>query len=180
MPLRIGIALLTFAAFVSLAAAATAAAADPTPRDRDTRTPETRPAQDEVGHGPALPHHLAVFGGATIHHGHAAPTFGVEYEFRLPVWQYRLGVGPIVEGIFDTSTASIIAPAAFLHPWGGLKLLAAPGVEATSGHAAFLVRGGLGYEFHLGSWSLTPLAQFDWVFGGGLAQVYGLSVGYGF
>ncbi len=123
--------------------------------------------------------HVALFSGATIHYGHAAPTFGLEAEYLVPGTGGILGVGPLFETVLDTHTIGIAAAILTLHPFAGVRVLAGPGVEYVEGHTAVLVRGGLGYDFHIDRFSITPLASLDYI-EGSFAQVYGLAFGVGF
>lgn len=145
-------------------------------------------------------HHVAVFLGATTaeapkHGGEGAvetesegggssgetesvteATIGLDYEYRLSrIW----GVGFLFDYVGGDARASVAAAGVFLHPVAGLKLLAAPGLEHHEGENEFLVRLGVGYEFEVGRWALTPGASVDFV-DGDEAYVYGLYIGRGF
>ena len=66
-----------------------------------------------------------------------------------------------------------------VHPWQGLKVLAAAGWEHAEGHDAFVVRGGAGYDVHLGSLSVGPSIALDRA-DGHYAFVFGAAAGVGF
>ena len=145
-------------------------------------------------------HHLSVFLGATTgevekHGGHGEAgtqsegggdtgetetrteaSVGVDYEYRLSrVW----GIGFLFDYVGGGARASVAGIPIFLHPIGGLKLLAAPGLEHHEGENEFLVRLGLGYQFDLGRWGFTPGASIDFV-GSDRVYIYGLYIGRGF
>lgn len=144
-------------------------------------------------------HHVAVFLGATTavpkHGGEEVvetesegggssgetgsvteASIGLDYEYRLSrVW----GIGFLFDYVGGEARASVAGLSLYLHPVGGLKLLAAPGIEHHEGENEFLVRLGLGYELEVGRWALTPGASVDFV-GGDEAYVYGLYIGRGF
>lgn len=134
-------------------------------------------------------HHLAIFSGATnnIDAEHTDFTLGAEYEYRLPIWQNRLGIGVIGERVFADQPENILAGAALLHVGKGLKFLAAPGVVfakheshgETETVKEFLFRTGVAKDFHVGRFSVTPALNFDFI-KGHVSVVYGLTFGKGF
>jgi hypothetical protein len=100
----------------------------------------------------------------------------VDYEYRLSP---DFGVGALVDHAWGHPDATVAAAAVFVHPWRGLRLLAAPGIEYSHGEGEFLIRVGAAYEFHRGSWTVAPTVNVDFV-DGDEALVYGLTFGYGF
>jgi hypothetical protein len=145
-------------------------------------------------------HHVAVFFGATtaevsMHGGQETvetesetgaagaetesvteASIGLDYEYRLSrLW----GIGFLFDYVGGDARASVAGVPVYLHPVGGLKLLAAPGLEHHEGENEFLVRLGLGYEFEVGRWAITPGANVDFV-DGEETYVYGLYIGRGF
>ncbi len=145
-------------------------------------------------------HHLSVFLGATtadveVHGGEGdagtqseggetsgettretEASIGFDYEYRLNrTW----GIGFLFDYVAGDARTSVAGIPVFLHPAGGLKLLAAPGIERHEGENEFLVRLGLGYQFDLGRWAITPGANVDFV-DGDQVYVYGLYIGRGF
>lgn len=153
------------------------------------------------------PHHIAVFGGLTtnLELKHTDPTFGIDYEFRLPMWNEIMGVGVFAEAVLAEHTEYIAGGLLFIHPIGGLKFFAGGGAirlehEVHSDPAIHkikydgflssdeasteilykpLIRGGIGYDFHIGLLSIGPLFAVDY-FDKHFALVYGLSFGIGF
>ena len=163
-------------------------AAAPTLHAAQPSGPELPPAHADEGGGSAHDeaaghaehdHHLALFLGATHVEESTYPTVGLDYEYRLPFLNRLFGVGPMVEYIHEDHAVLIGAVALYLHPWAGLKLFSDAGYEYSEEHGDFLVRLGAGYDFHLGSVSLTPTAAVDFVHGH-TAIVGGLALGYVF
>lgn len=136
-------------------------------------------AHDEAAGHAEHDHHLALFLGATYVEESTYPTVGLDYEYRLPFLDRLFGVGPMIEYIHEEHAVLIGAVALYVHPWAGLKLFADSGYEYSEEHGDFLVRLGAGYDFHLGSVSLTPTAAVDFVHGH-TAIVGGLALGYVF
>lgn len=130
--------------------------------------------------GAEHPHHVALFAGATSFETEWTPHFtvGADYEFRLPFLDGLLGIFASGEVVVVEGTPLIFTAGLTVHPIGGLKILAGAGTEFHAEHPEpeFLVRGGLGYDFHLGMISLGPAAFVDYA-DGHVALVYGLSAG---
>jgi hypothetical protein len=67
-----------------------------------------------------------------------------------------------------------------LHPWRGLHLVAAPGMEIPKhGDVEFAMRLGAGYQFPIGRFTIGPEFNADLV-DGEPTYVIGLSFGWGF
>lgn len=121
-------------------------------------------------------------GGTSVAAAHeaaeeSAPGMGVEYEYRFNRW---IGAGALVEGVFGGVRESIILVPVSLHPWRGLRLTAAPGVDFHLNDAEFAFRVGAGYEIELGrGLTLAPEVAGDFT-RVGKTLVYGLSLGWGF
>ncbi len=153
--------------------------------------------QESVGHHGEGGHHfkngIALFLGVTDEPGHGnEPTWGVEYAHRV---SSRWGVGGLIDYAGGDQRNTVIAPAVFWKPVGGLTLLAAPGVEWHDGrggeaehylkadHAAagrdqtyFVLRFGAAYYIHLGSrYAIAPAVNLDLV-NGHEVWVYGLNL----
>ena len=123
-------------------------------------------------------HHVALFLGATDREkGHdTEPTIGADYEFRF----HRIfGAAALIDSAWKETETTVVGAGIFVHPHGGLKFLLAPGLEEHHGHNEFMVRVGAAYDFHVGSFSISPTVNVDFVDGKG-AVVYGLAFGYGF
>ena len=139
------------------------------------------------------PNHAAVFFGASTPKKDKSETsfaLGIEYERRL---NDLFGVGAVVDFVFgDFKRNALAGGAVFLHPVGDLTLLAAPGAEwvekdklgasgpTTTNEAFFIIRLGASYPFHIGSGSITPMFNVDFIGDSKTTFVYGVSFGYGF
>jgi hypothetical protein len=122
------------------------------------------------------PNHIAVFAGVATTADTSGASVGFDYERRFG----EIGVAAIVDiARLHGAQQYIAAPAVVFHPWAGLKLVAAVGVEHGHGEQALLLRGGAGYDAHLGPISIGPSVSFDSV-EGHHAVVAGLAVGSGF
>lgn len=138
----------------------------------------------EAGHGEAdghHRHHVAVLLGGAVRdeHGETESGFalGVDYEYRL---HRLLGAGALVEVATGDIRDVVAMVPFFVHPWGGLKLVAAPGVEIRgNGEAEFLFRLGGAYLFPLGDFSVGPDFAVD-IVEGHPTFVFGLVLGTGF
>ncbi len=146
--------------------------------------------QAHEGHGEthateheAHANHVAVFAGATTvteHETHHYFTLGADYERFF--MDGLLGAGALVDAAFtDADTVVVLGVPFFVHPVSSLKLFVAPGLEMVAGHNEFMVRGGLGYDIHVGNYSVTPTASIDYIVNlDHTAYVYGIAVGRGF
>lgn len=145
-------------------------------------------------------HHLSVFLGATtadveVHGGEGEAgaeseegetggettreteaSIGLDYEYRL---NRRWGVGFLFDYVAGDARTSVAGIPVILHPVGGLKLLAAPGLEHHEGENEFLVRLGLMYDFEVGGWTIAPAVNVDFV-DSEETYVYGVNIGRGF
>lgn len=161
------------------------------------------------GGGHASLNHVALFSGATTNFAHDATDFtlGLDYERRLPWADGMFGVGLFAESIFAEHSEYLFGLPLFAHPYEGLKIYAAPAViiaevpadahggghsfdkfkrdfplasdDETNSETKFVVRVGLGYDFHVNRISLGPLFEVDYM-DGDWAGIYGLSFGFGF
>ena len=111
-------------------------------------------------------HHAAVFLGGAVRAEHSTEStfaIGFEYEYRLVK---LVGAGLLAEvATGELREAVIVAPLA-LHPWRGLRLVAAPGIEIPSeGHTAFLMRLGIAYQIPIRNFTLGPEFNVDLIHG---------------
>jgi len=157
--------------------------------------------QDTVGHA-VHRHHVAFFSGAgsNVDQNHTNFTLGLEYAYRLSIWQNRLGIGVVAERVFADFSETLLAGNAIAHLGHGFKALVASGIvfaqeehivdagpeETGHGEAAqsetvreLLIRTGVSKDFHVGNFSLTPTLNLDFI-NGSAVLVYGFSVGRGF
>jgi hypothetical protein len=125
--------------------------------------------------------HIALFVGGTtaLSPSHTAFTLGLEYEYRLPVWEHRLGISPFAEVVLESEKAFLGGALVVVHPTAELKIMAGPAFERAAGHTDLVLRGGVGYEIEVSGFSVTPTFQADLVHSEVLL-VYGLALGRGF
>lgn len=125
------------------------------------------------GHG----YHAGVFMGATQTHGKTHATVGVDIEKRMTD---TLGLGLIIDSFVKAPGQAIFALGFFYHPTEHLKLILAPGSEFSHGTSQSVLRLGLGYDWHFSNGlSVGPSVSND-ILRSDSAQVYGISIGYGF
>ena len=128
--------------------------------------------------------HLALFTGATTNFEHDSTDFtlGIDYEYRF---SEMFGVGLFGEIVFAEHEETLIGVPFFIHMKNSpLKIVLAPGIIKGEDHhhhkyEKFLFRGGLGYDIHLGSCSITPTVNADLV-DGHVSLAYGIAFGVGF
>ena len=124
-------------------------------------------------------HHVAAFSGATTtttNPSNTDFTLGAAYEFRT---SSLLGIGPVADFVFASKFAALFMGGMFFHPAGDLKLVAAPGIKFQGGLSAFVMRFGVGYDFHSGPLIFTPTFNIDLI-SGDAALVWGIAIGTGF
>lgn len=142
---------------------------------------------------------VAVFLGATDEKGHDTEgTWGLDYKRRIAE---RWAVGIFFDYAGGELRNAVLAP--FVGYWpglGNLQLLAGAGVEYHNGRSQgdheksdegghgggdedatyFLIRLGVGYDFHLGeNFGVVPIVSLDFV-NDEEVWVYGVAVTYGF
>ena len=136
-------------------------------------------------------YHLALFNGATtsLTHHLTAYTLGLDFEWRL---SELLGIGLSGEYIFSEGGEMVLGVPVFVHPWSGLKLIAAPLLVMAKEHGTkeseteteeetksyFYGRIGAGYDFHFSNLTAGPVVYYD--FGHTNALTYGIMLGIGF
>jgi hypothetical protein len=107
-------------------------------------------------------------------------TLGIDYERQL---SERFGVGVLADWAFGgEGRESILAAAAFYHPWRRVRLDLAPGIQrdAARDEVEFVLRVGADYEFELrDGWSLSPNLNVDFGPNESLL-VFGVELGYRF
>ena len=117
--------------------------------------------------------HLAVFIGAVNGSGHTDLSLGSDFEYRIID---KVGIGAIADAVFSDHAHLLAAGGVFIHPVGGVKLVAAPGAGFEEGHSAFVFRTGLSYDFHVNSLSFSPTLNVDFS-EGHTTQVFGFAIG---
>lgn len=140
-------------------------------------------------------YHAGIFTGFTTNNKNNETSFtlGLDYEYRMLMTDYYLGLGLLIEGVFANNKESLIGIPIYFHPVGGLKIYIAPGfifgvepIESATGETKnntksvsnFLFRFGAGYDFHLGMFSISPGVAID-IVRGQTSYVYGLTFGLG-
>lgn len=146
----------------------------------------SRGSSVEVGHGDGHGdahhghayhrHHVALFGGITLHEEEAHPTAGLDYELRL---NQKLGVLAMAEVMFAGDPVQIYGLGAGWHVTDPLRFALIPALEVAHGHMEFLARVNVEYGFHVGSLSVGPSASLDYV-AGHILPCVGVVVGSGF
>jgi hypothetical protein len=121
-------------------------------------------------------HHAAFFGGVTLHDGHLAPSFGLDYEYLVHPMG---GVVGLFELVFGDKLQQIYGLGISGHPIPAVKIAVIPALESSHGHNAFLLRWNMEYAFHAGPLSIAPSASVDYV-NSEIAFVGGLALGFGF
>lgn len=123
-------------------------------------------------------HSAALFLGAKTLNSNTNLAVGVDYEYQpLPL----IGVVAFAEQVSKSPTQTAFGAGLALHPIPlfGLKLVAAPGLEAEDGIAHFLLRTGAVYELSLGPVFAGPAVYLDFS-NGHTGYVYGVIAGVGF
>lgn len=125
-------------------------------------------------------HHVAVFLGGGVHdedHTESGFVAGLDYEYRL---NHLVGAGLLVEVATGDLREVIVVFPFTLHPWRGLRFVAAPGMEIPKhGDVEFAMRFGVGYQFPIGHFTIGPEFNADLV-DGEPTYVIGVSFGLGF
>jgi hypothetical protein len=137
--------------------------------------------------------HAGLFLGATTLDDETDFTLGLDYERLTGLAGGTIGYGVLLDNNFAEKNIFIVGLPVFWHPWQGLKLLVAPGYEFKEGGGTdkttgkkkkakqkYLTRVGVGYDFHVDSYSIGPIVSVDLIDGGDTGVVYGLAVGTGF
>ncbi len=99
--------------------------------------------------------HIALFLGTgeefeDADHWHEAEALGLEFEYRL---SNSVGVGAVIEHLNITNRGNTVIVAPFSYHIGkGFRAFAGPGYEFKNStlESKFLLRVGIGYEFHIG------------------------------
>jgi hypothetical protein len=121
---------------------------------------------------------VGLFLGGSHHNHENGFSIGLDYEHRI---SELFGVGGLVEYTTEDFDSWVVAAPVFIHPYMGLRLLAAPGFENRESENKFLVRTGIAYMIPVAKGvAITPEYNIDFITNGEKVQVYGVSVGIGF
>ncbi len=118
---------------------------------------------------------IAGFFGLSHENNENAPAPGLEYERRI---SDKLGLGVLVEKTWGDIDSRVYAVPLTFHAeeW---KFIVAPGIEAKHGHTENLIRVGVGHEFEMTEFKVTPSLSVDFV-NSETIYVLGISFGIGF
>lgn len=122
-------------------------------------------------------HHLGLFVGSTSNFSahHTSFSLGSDYEYRI---SNLLGVGLLGEMVFAEHKETLVFGSLFVHPIEGLKIVFGNGLAFVEDKSHYVFRLGTGYDFHVGSLSVTPTINFDFGDGNSFA-VYGITFAIG-
>jgi len=124
-------------------------------------------------------HHVAVVGGFARHHGINANYLGLDYEYRL---NDKWGIGGFYEQTFNGFDIEALGITGTFHPSAGWKLMGGIGSEGKldNNKSKWLLRAGIGHDFHVGHAIVTPLLTADWIEDNSTSIYLGVAVGFGF
>lgn len=132
---------------------------------------------DERPHGAHhAPRHASLFVGAADPAHHAVVALGADLEWRLSA---PLGVAAFGDVALGAHPHGLVGAGAVLHPAAGLRVFGGPAVAISEGHRDLAGRVGLGYDLHLGRYSLTPTVNVD-VTADAVTPTVGFGFGAGF
>lgn len=124
----------------------------------------------------AMPHHVSVLFAGTAEDEEAAPSIGLDYEYRVDRF---LGIGGVAEYAFEEIDATTLLGVADLHWTDQFIVQTGPGVEFIHDRSKFVYRIGVLYEWERGGYTVSPQLHYD-ATGGDDAVVFGIAVGVGF
>lgn len=124
-------------------------------------------------------HHAAVFVGGTAVDSNNNFTLGVDYVYKTNYFDKKLSVGVLAEGFRTPGYDAYVAAIPFVYQYGDWKSVVAAGVEISHGSSYGLARIGGGYDFHVGSYSVSPVLNLDFV-KAETAVNYGVTFGMSF
>jgi hypothetical protein len=102
--------------------------------------------------------HVGLFLGSTHEEGEHKFTIGLDYEYRFS--QY-FGIGLLGEYVGEPDREGVGLVPLFLHPYKGLRFMAAPGVKPKKDEDKFIWRLGVAYRFPIGNWTIAPEFNVD-------------------
>lgn len=117
---------------------------------------------------------LSVFIGGTTNTDATAFTIGLDYQYRI---NKLIGVGLVLDYATQEIKSLLLAPAAFLHLWH-FEIVVAPGAEFSGDEVSFVFRTGIGYEFELNRFTISPSLLFDTERNEKESLVYGVAFGF--
>jgi len=121
---------------------------------------------------------VGLFLGGSHHNHENGFSVGLDYEHHI---SDIFGIGGLVEYTTEDFDSWVVAAPVYVHPYMGLRLLAAPGFENRESENKFLFRAGIAYQIPVAKGVLlTPEYNLDFITNGEKVHVYGVSVGIGF
>ena len=121
--------------------------------------------------------HVGLMLGNTHEEGEDHFTVGLDYEYRFTEY---VGIGVLLEFVGKDYREGVAMVPLFIHPYKGFRFVAAAGVKPKKDAEKFIWRLGIGYRFPIGgNWTIAPEFNLDFT-EGETAEVYGISLGYGF
>ena len=131
------------------------------------------PIMAEEVHEDQKRHHVALFLGGTHAEGENEFTVGLDYSYRF---HSLFGAGGLIDHAGGELDTTLIAPALFIYPFGGLSIVLAPGIEFNDDDN-FAFRLGFAYEFEImEKYTIAPESNLDFV-DGETDEVYGIAFG---
>lgn len=130
--------------------------------------------------GPSHPaRHVAVAVGASTDGHHVSPAVGVDGIYRFSFWHGRLGIAAVADVVLAAHPHGLAGAGLVVYPYAGLRVLVAPAVSFTDGHGTGALRAGLGYDVHVGAFSVTPSVALDRSHGTTI-RTAGVALGFSF
>jgi hypothetical protein len=123
--------------------------------------------------------HIAIFTGLTTGESNAATTVGLEYEYKLPILERKIGLGVFYENVSGDHTATVSGAGLIYHLPYHLRTNLSIGEHAVHGHKATITRVGLAYDHHIGKYAISPTINID-KSKYETVSVYGLAFGMSF
>jgi len=127
----------------------------------------------------AHPHHVAVATGGAWNGSESSVFLGADYAYRF---KNNFGAAIFLErvsGDFELLAYGISGGYFFDNGW---KIAAGPGVEKKlkKNKTLLLFHVTTGYDWHIGNWSVGPVATYDFIENNTNTLYLGVSAGYGF
>ena len=129
--------------------------------------------------GERHPHHVAVATGGAWHGSETSAFLGLDYAYTFENGYSAAIFIEQVRGDFDLAAYGLSFGKFFDN---GFKFGTGPGFETKlkNDKTLFLWHVTVGYDWHFGSWSIGPVASYDFIEDASNTQYLGISIGYGF
>jgi hypothetical protein len=123
--------------------------------------------------------HAAIFTGVTSGEETADTTIGIEYEYKLPVLERKLGVGVFYEAISSSPSSTVVGGGLIYHLPHHFRVNVGAGEHVVKSHRVSITRAGFAYDHHIDNYAISPTVNFD-KSSHGTVTVYGVAFGIGF